>query len=301
MRIFKILYPSRERVGAALRCMASPAKIEAIALGGGQEVGRSCVLVKLGGYRVLLDCGIHTAYTDERCFPRFELLLDGHVTGSAAGAGGRGGRDGSSLPDGDACSLGVSSKPAGGAAASPAGQQTSPYAHCVDAVFITHYHLDHVGALPHLIGVLGYRGPVYMTSATRAIAQVGPPSSARALRPCRLPHPPYLAFPPPPTVSPTHPCTPSDPSPGLPSRDGRAQGRLHVHGERRALRHVRGVHRGAARGCAAAWSTRDDSVLRGTRARGSHAACAGGMRALGGARRKEGGHAAWLHVQVVPD
>jgi integrator complex subunit 11 len=155
--------------------MASQAKIEAIPLGGGQEIGRSCVLVKLGGYRVLLDCGIHTAFVDERCFPRFDLLLDGHATGGAGGAGGGGGREGDgSLPHCGASGQGLGSEPAGaaGAGAPPAVPPASPYAHCVDAVFITHYHLDHVGALPHLVGVLGYRGPVFMTSATRAIAQV---------------------------------------------------------------------------------------------------------------------------------
>ena len=41
----------------------------------------------------------------------------------------------------------------------------------VDALVITHYHLDHVGALPHFVSVLGYRGPIFMTSATRGIAQ----------------------------------------------------------------------------------------------------------------------------------
>jgi len=138
--------------------MAAQAKIEATPLGAGQEIGRSCVLVTLGGYRVLLDCGIHTAFTDNRCFPRFELLLDGDAPGGAqdgcAGGGVGGTSSAGSLP------------PGGTAEGGP-----SKYAHCVDAVFVTHYHLDHIGALPHLVSVLGYRGPIYMTSATRAIAQ----------------------------------------------------------------------------------------------------------------------------------
>jgi integrator complex subunit 11 len=40
----------------------------------------------------------------------------------------------------------------------------------VHLVFITHFHLDHIGALPYLTEVLGYRGPVIMTHATKAIA-----------------------------------------------------------------------------------------------------------------------------------
>ena len=39
----------------------------------------------------------------------------------------------------------------------------------IDAVVITHFHLDHCGALPHMTEVLGYDGPIYMTAPTAAI------------------------------------------------------------------------------------------------------------------------------------
>ncbi len=39
----------------------------------------------------------------------------------------------------------------------------------IDAVIISHAHLDHVGLLPYLFK-MGYRGPVYMTAPTRDIA-----------------------------------------------------------------------------------------------------------------------------------
>lgn len=42
--------------------------------------------------------------------------------------------------------------------------------HPPDAVVITHYHIDHVGALPFLTEVLGYKGPVYMTEPTLHLA-----------------------------------------------------------------------------------------------------------------------------------
>jgi integrator complex subunit 11 len=32
----------------------------------------------------------------------------------------------------------------------------------VDAVVVTHFHLDHCGALPVLVGAAGYDGPIYM-------------------------------------------------------------------------------------------------------------------------------------------
>lgn len=42
----------------------------------------------------------------------------------------------------------------------------------VHLLVVTHFHLDHVGAVPYLTEVLGYKGPVVMTTATKAIVPI---------------------------------------------------------------------------------------------------------------------------------
>jgi integrator complex subunit 11 len=34
--------------------------------GAGQDVGKSCVVVRLGGKTFMFDCGMHLGYQDER-------------------------------------------------------------------------------------------------------------------------------------------------------------------------------------------------------------------------------------------
>ncbi|GJM98870.1 hypothetical protein PR202_ga15917 [Eleusine coracana subsp. coracana] len=92
----------------------------------GQEVGKSCVVVTIGGKRVMFDCGMHMAYQDHRRYPDFSLLL------AATGA-----------PD---------------------------YTTAISCVVITHFHQDHIGALPYFTEVCGYHGPIYMTYPTKALA-----------------------------------------------------------------------------------------------------------------------------------
>jgi integrator complex subunit 11 len=39
----------------------------------------------------------------------------------------------------------------------------------IDIVLVTHFHLDHCGALPYFSEVFGFNGPIVATSPTKAI------------------------------------------------------------------------------------------------------------------------------------
>jgi len=100
-------------------------EIKITPLGAGQDVGRSCILLSMGGKNIMLDCGMHMGFNDERRFPDFTYIA-------------------------------------------PEGPLTS----YIDCVIISHFHLDHCGALPYFTEIVGYTGPVYMTHPTKAIAPI---------------------------------------------------------------------------------------------------------------------------------
>ncbi len=88
-------------------------------LGGGRQVGRSCILLQTPESRVLLDCGIDPAREPgESSYPHLEA------------------------PEFKIEEL--------------------------DAVIVSHSHLDHCGLVPWLFK-MGYRGPVYCTAPTRDV------------------------------------------------------------------------------------------------------------------------------------
>ncbi|KAK3599140.1 hypothetical protein CHS0354_016403 [Potamilus streckersoni] len=94
-------------------------------LGAGQDVGRSCILVSIGGKNIMFDCGMHMGFNDERRFPDFSYITkEGRLTEH------------------------------------------------LDCVIISHFHLDHCGALPYMSEMVGYDGPIYMTHPTKAICPI---------------------------------------------------------------------------------------------------------------------------------
>jgi len=88
-------------------------------LGGGRQVGRSCLLLQTENTKVLLDCGVDV-----------------------------GGRGKDKFPYLDVAEFKIQD---------------------LDAIILSHAHLDHSGLIPYLFK-MGYRGPLYMTAPTRDIA-----------------------------------------------------------------------------------------------------------------------------------
>ncbi|MDO8625507.1 MAG: beta-CASP ribonuclease aCPSF1, partial [Candidatus Diapherotrites archaeon] len=89
--------------------------IRLTALGGFQEVGRSCILLETPNTKILMDCGLDIAATDKP-YPYLDSL---------------------NFPLSE-----------------------------LDAIVISHAHMDHIGFLPYLFK-MNYQGPVYCTKPTR--------------------------------------------------------------------------------------------------------------------------------------
>lgn len=47
---------------------------QVVPLGAGQDVGRSCILISMGGKNIMLDCGMHMGFQDDRKFPDFSWV-----------------------------------------------------------------------------------------------------------------------------------------------------------------------------------------------------------------------------------
>tara|TARA_Y100000310_G_scaffold270936_1_gene285031 strand:+ start:11550 stop:13439 length:1890 start_codon:yes stop_codon:yes gene_type:complete len=88
-------------------------------LGGGRQVGRSCILLQTPQSKILLDCGVNVAGRGKDKFPYLDV--------------------------------------------------SEFKIQELDAIILSHAHLDHSGLIPYLFK-MGYRGPVYMTAPTRDTA-----------------------------------------------------------------------------------------------------------------------------------
>jgi uncharacterized protein len=103
----------------------SPEKIDEwvriTVLGGGRQVGRSCILLQTPVSKIILDCGIDVASQGKERFPYLDVSeFDLNE---------------------------------------------------IDAIIVSHAHLDHAGIIPYLYK-MGYEGPCYMTAPTRDISSL---------------------------------------------------------------------------------------------------------------------------------
>jgi cleavage and polyadenylation specificity factor subunit 3 len=109
-------------IGSKKRLMEVQGDVmEITPLGAGQEVGRSCVLLKFRGKQIMFDCGIHPAFTGVASLPFFDQIPDMSQ---------------------------------------------------IDLCLITHFHLDHSGAVPYLIGRTDFKGRIFMTHPTKPICKL---------------------------------------------------------------------------------------------------------------------------------
>ncbi|EQC25924.1 hypothetical protein SDRG_16223 [Saprolegnia diclina VS20] len=89
-------------------------------LGAGNEVGRSCIILKFQGKTIMLDCGVHPGYSGHGSLPFFDSIE----------------------------------------------------AEEIDLLLITHFHIDHVAALPHFTEKTNFKGKIFMTHPTKAVMQM---------------------------------------------------------------------------------------------------------------------------------
>jgi integrator complex subunit 11 len=88
-------------------------------------------MIKIYDKVIMLDCGLHMGVNDSTRYPDFDRIKS--IWGGA----------------------GVS--------------DTRRFDEIVDLVLISHFHLDHIGALPFFTEIIQYDGPIYMTSPTKAL------------------------------------------------------------------------------------------------------------------------------------
>jgi integrator complex subunit 11 len=119
--------------------------------GAGQEVGKSCVVVTIGGKRVMFDCGMHMGHHDSQRYPDFARIL-----AAAPGA--------ADFTSAISCVV-ITHLYVGKMFVVPPCQFFFSIGSTSGLILklVSCSHLDHIGALPYFTEVCRYNGPVYMT------------------------------------------------------------------------------------------------------------------------------------------
>lgn len=142
-------------------------------LGAGQHVGKSANVVHLNNVSVLIDCGIQITKEGPNRFPDLSSLFT-PIPGLARDAATSERRPTKRLKRETVVES--SRQPKDNPrylSQTPLSPTLSSNFYCtIDAVLITHCHLDHIGALPHFTEVLKYQGHIFMTEATLTLARL---------------------------------------------------------------------------------------------------------------------------------
>lgn len=144
------------------------------ALGAGQEVGRSCVIVRIKDVKIMFDCGVHMAYNDHRKFPDFKKIIEiGKPTNNSSNYSNNYNNNSKNPKQKNRPDTKTNQDEEYGAMYSNLtynpNEKKIDYTNNLDLVIITHFHLDHVGALPYFTEICGYNGPIFTSQPTKAI------------------------------------------------------------------------------------------------------------------------------------
>lgn len=107
-----------------------------IFLGGAEEIGANSLLIKINGYNIVVDCGLHPKKKNkETLFPRYDLLQNDGFDSTTN------------------------------------NYNQSIYTKSVDSLFITHSHSDHLSGLPYFIKHFP-TSKVYSSFETRDLSEI---------------------------------------------------------------------------------------------------------------------------------
>lgn len=143
-------------------------------LGAGQEVGRSCVIVKIKDVKIMFDCGVHMAFHDNRKFPDFKKILDDEVLPPKVQKNLYSNPQSTSKDQPNISTINLNDQNAHVQSNNIYSNldDNIDYTKYVDLVIITHFHLDHCGALPYFTEICGYNGPILTSQPTKAILPI---------------------------------------------------------------------------------------------------------------------------------
>ncbi|CRG94273.1 cleavage and polyadenylation specificity factor, putative [Plasmodium gallinaceum] len=133
-------------------------------LGAGQTVGRSCVIVELENRKVMFDCGCHLGYKDERKYPNFNLLVSDNKYEKKVEEG--------NYYENLNSEVNISIVNSSILDKEKLISKLKKINEIIDCVIISHFHMDHIGALPFFTEILKYRGTIIMSYPTKALSPI---------------------------------------------------------------------------------------------------------------------------------